>query len=275
MKIVFFGSSKYSLIGAKIINETLGISFMVTVPQSSLVEFAKEKNIQVLETNKLTDEIIEKISGLKPDFLIVEDYRLILPDKLLTLPKFMALNIHHSLLPKFRGPSPAPSAILAGEKISGVTIIKMTNKVDAGDIYGQTEYKLKIDETTDSLLTKLNELGGQLIISVIPQISANKFVPIHQDETKVSYTKFMQRNDGFIDTSSVNAEEFDRKIRAYFLWPGVWTKIKVNEMQEKIIKFLPQKKLQVEGKKPMSYKDFINGYPAADPKFLEFLKSNV
>jgi methionyl-tRNA formyltransferase len=273
VKIVFFGSSKYSLIGAKIIHENLGISLIVTVPNSPLEQFTSEENILYLTATKLTEEIIKQIALSKPDFLVVEDYGLILPNSLLKLPKFTSLNIHHSLLPKYRGPAPAPEAILAGEKVSGVSIIEMSNIVDGGDIYAQKEYTLRPDETTDSLLTELNNLGGQLAVSVIKQIKEGKAVKTKQDENKVIKTKFMQKTDGLVDISNIEFDQLDRKIRAYFPWPGVWTKVKLNPNSEaKIVKFLPNKKVQVEGKKEMSYKDFINGYPKADKLFLDFLR---
>src|ERR1035437_4619807 len=152
MKIVFFGNTKHSLIGAKIIQKELGFSLVVTIPNSPLEKFAIEEKIPYLLVTKLNDEVIEKIAAIETDFLVVEDYGLILPTKLLEVPKYASLNIHHSLLPKYRGPAPAPAAILAGDKISGVSIIKMSSKVDAGAIFAQKEYVLKETETTDSLL---------------------------------------------------------------------------------------------------------------------------
>jgi methionyl-tRNA formyltransferase len=273
MKIVFFGNTKHSLIGAKIIHKALGFSLVVTIPNSPLAKFASEEKIPYLLVTKLNDEAIEKITAIKPDFLVVEDYGLILPTKLLELPKYASLNIHHSLLPKYRGPSPAPAAILAGEKVSGVSIIRMSNKVDAGAVFAQKEYVLKENETTDSLLNELNLLGGELAVSVINGVLQNKATVVSQDENQATFTKYMQRNDGYIDISDIKPEEFNRKIRAYFPWPGAWTQLRLSSAgQGKIIKFLPNKKIQVEGKKEMAYKDFLNGYPNADKNLVEFLK---
>ncbi len=276
MKIVFFGSSKYSLIGAKIIHKKLGISLIVTIPNGPLEKFALEEKISCLAVTKLNDETIEKIKTIEPDFLVVEDYGLILPEKLLNIPKYASLNIHHSLLPKYRGPAPAPFAILAGEKVTGVSIIEMSSVVDAGDIYAQKEYVLKPDEATDSLLKKLNCLGGELTVSVIGDIEKGIATKTKQDETKATQTKFMQKNDGFVDVSSIDTEQFDRMVRAYFPWPGVWTKAILNTNSERrIIKFLPGQKIQVEGKKEMGYKDFVNGYPNADKNLVVFLKKGL
>ncbi|HUD04415.1 MAG TPA: formyltransferase family protein [Patescibacteria group bacterium] len=277
MKIVFFGNTKHSLIGAKIIHQAFGLSLIVTIPGSPLEKFAGEEKISCLLVTKLTDKEIAKIEEIQPDFLVVEDYGLILPEKLLNVPKYASLNIHHSLLPKYRGPAPAPAAILAGDKISGVSIIKMSAKVDAGAIFAQKEYVLKPDETTDSLLNELNLLGGNLAVSVINDILQGKAKAVPQDESKTSLTKYMQKSDGYIDLSQLEIKNFELKIgrmvRAYFPWPGVWTQLRLSSAgQGKIIKFLPNKMIQVEGKKEMSYKDFINGYPNADPTLIQFLK---
>ena len=280
MKIIFFGNTKYSLIGAKIIHEKIGISQIVTIPDrpdkrgrlipSPLKIFGEENNIPVLEVNKITDETIKEIETLKPDFFVVEDYGLILPSKLLAIPKIASLNIHHSLLPKYRGSSPAPTAILNGDEITGVTVIKMAEKVDAGDILTQEKYAMKPHETTDSLLTILNELGGNIIIPVLQDFAKAEKNAMKQDENKVIFTKMMTKQDGYIDLTNLKnlspleienwKLEIDRKVRAYFPWPTVWTRLSING-QTKIVKLLPENKIQVEGKNPMTFKDFLNGYP--------------
>ncbi len=271
MKIVFFGNTKYSLIGAKIIHSKYELSFIVTIKNSPVEKFAVEQKIPFLVADKFDKAIIQQIKSLNPDFFVVEDYGLILPRELLDVPKFVSLNIHHSLLPKYRGPSPAPSAILNGEKKSGVTIIHMNDKVDTGDIYTQAEYTLKSDETTDSLLTELNLLGAQLAVTTIKNIYNRNAKRTEQNEKEATYTSYMKKSDGYIDISKPpNSEHLDRMIRAYYPWPSVWTRYPLNPLRslKTLIKLLPNQQLQVEGKKPMSYKDFINGYE----KGSEFLK---
>src|SRR5205085_7613941 len=142
MRIVFFGSSKYSKIIEKALYQSFGLSLVVTVPDqpigrkkeiipSPVKQFAIDHHIPVIAIDTITEKIIEKIKAVSPDFLIVSDFRLILPHELLSLPTYGALNVHQSLLPKYRGPSPAPSAILAGEKETGVSIMMITDTVDA------------------------------------------------------------------------------------------------------------------------------------------------
>ncbi len=281
--IVFFGNTKFSLIGAKIIHEHLGLSHIVTLPDrpdkrgritpNPMKLFAKENDIPLLTVDKLDKESIDSITALHPDFFVVEDYGLILPKTLLSVPTYASLNIHHSLLPKYRGSSPAPFAILNGDTVTGVTVIEMAEKVDTGAIFAQTEYHMRPDETTESLLTELNKLGGEIIIPVIKNFKQMK--PRPQDESRATYTKQFTREDGYIDLSAFETLkpleisnlklEIARKIRAYYPWPAVWTLLRLSAMEgqvkEKMVKFLPENKLQVEGKNIMNIKDFLNGYP--------------
>ncbi len=278
LKIIFFGNTNHSVIVAKALFKHFGLLAVVTIPSkavgrnnimtpSPVKEFASKRNIPCITSDKLDTKIVAEIALYKPDFLVVADYGLFLPNNLLALPKYEALNVHHSLLPKYRGPSPAPTAILNGEKVSGVSIIKMSDEVDAGDIVAQKEYPLRPDETTDSLLTKLNTLGGEIIIPVINNYIAGKVKSYPQDNAKATQTKHMHKEDGFVDFSDPPSPEMlDRMIRAYSPWPGVWTR-QIIHGKSSIIKFLPEGRIQVEGKKPMSYKDFANGYPKAKAIF--------
>ena len=296
MKIVFFGSSKYSTIVQKALNEKFGIVLCVTAPDkpkgrqrkltpTPVKEFALKNKILLITPAKLTEEVIDNIAKVKPDFLVVCDYGLILPPELLKIPKYESLNVHHSLLPKYRGPTPAPSAILAGEKKSGVTIISMTEEVDAGDILAQKEYILKPDETTDFLLTKLNTLGGQLVIDVINNYLKGLVKKIKQDSSKATYTHRLTKQDGLIDLHNPpNPPILSRMIRAYYPWPGTWCRMTVHGRQF-TVKLLPPTILpsphpsdpfliQPEGKRPMTIKEFRNGYPELFRQFEKLLSKN-
>ncbi|MDO8658450.1 MAG: methionyl-tRNA formyltransferase [Candidatus Levybacteria bacterium] len=308
IKVVFLGSSKYSTIVQKALFKKFGLSLTVTIPDkpvgrkkiltpSPVKQFATSviarrndeaicipgkiaagfsnprNDVPVITADKLDNEIIKQIAEYNPDFLVVADYGLILPKELLKLPKFAPLNVHHSLLPKYRGPSPAPTAILNGDKTTGVTIIKMSEKMDTGSILAQKKYELKKDETTDSLLTKLNELGGKLVIDVIENYE--KIKPISQDESKTSYTQKITKEDGYFDMDNPPSPEIlDRMIRAYFPWPNAWGELRIRN-KELRIKLLPDKTIQVEGGKPMSMKDFINGYPEAGKIINKLLIPNL
>ncbi len=254
-------------------HEKLGISYVVTIPDrldkknnplpSPTKKYAGAHGIPVIETDKLTSEVIDLLASFKPDFLVVEDYGLILPKRLLALPTVAPINVHHSLLPKYRGPTPAPTAIYNGESVSGVSIIHMDAKVDAGAIYAQHSYTLAPDETTESLLTVLNTIGGQLAVNIIEQLVAGTARPISQNEDEATFTKMLQKSDGYFDSENPPSPvQLGRMIRAYYPWPGVWTHLHQGfGGQAKIVKFLPQHMIQMEGKKPVSYKEFYNGYP--------------
>ncbi len=280
--IIFFGNTKFSAIGEQILHEKLGIAYVVTIPdrldkknnplQSPTKRYAIEHGIPVIETDKLTTEIIDLLASFHPDFLVVEDYGLILPKRLLALPTVAPLNVHHSLLPNYRGPTPAPTAIRNGETVSGVSVIHMNERVDAGDIYAQHSYTLAPDETTESLLTVLNTIGGQLVVSIIDQLVAGTARPIAQNESDATFTKMLQKSDGYIDINNPpSTKELDRMIRAYFPWPGVWTRIQDGSGQTKSLKLLPEKKIHMEGKKPVSLKEFYNGYPQLREKIKTLL----
>ena len=275
-KIVFFGNTKYSVIDAEALHKSFGLSAVVTIPDrigqrrqitsSPAKIFAESQKIPVIEADKLTPEIIKDIKEYQPDFLVVAAYGLILPKSLLAVPSYSPLNVHHSLLPKYRGPSPAPAAILNDEKESGVSVIIMTDRVDAGDILKQIRYDIKPDETTDSLLTRLNILGSQAVIEVVERFIEKKINPEKQDETKATYTKKLSKEDGLLD---LNADPYTNwlKFRAFGFWPGSFyfanhsgKKIRVKITDAKyesdafqILKVLP------EGKNEMSYKDFKRG----------------
>lgn len=280
MTIVFFGNTKYSVIVAAAVHKKFGLSLAVTNPDkpagrghvltpSPVKVFALEHQIPALTPENLDQHFTNILISQYPNILassifVLADYGLILPKDILSLPKYVPLNVHHSLLPKYRGPSPAPTAILNGEKVSGVTIIRMNEQVDAGEILAQKKYRLKPDETTDSLLTRLNTSGSQLILPVIESYLKGTVKPVKQDESKATFTRRIKKEDGFIDLNNLPPPEtMDRMIRAYYPWPGVWSKWRMANGVWRIVKFLPGKKIQVEGGKPMTIKDFLNGYPEA------------
>ncbi len=245
-----------------------------------------EKNFDVVEKirepKEFNNETVQQLCSLSPDLFVVAAYGQILSSKLLEVPRLGAINIHPSLLPKYRGPSPIQSAILNGDKKTGVTFIKMDEQVDHGPIIAQFGATIEPADTFESLAQRLFEQAALELESTIINYNANQ-TGKPQDDSKATFTKPLTKQDGYIDLSSLEIArpekpwrsggnwklEIARKIRAYHPWPGIWTHLRLNSGgQAKIIKLLPGKKLQVEGKKPMSYKDFINGYPNGE----EFLK---
>lgn len=271
-KIIFFGSSKYSVIVEKILYENFGLLLVVTIPDaivgrkhtltpSPVKKFALDHKLRLITAHKISQNLVDHIESYHADFCIVSDYRIILPKVLLSLPGSIFLNVHHSLLPKYRGPSPAPAAILSDDSVTGVSIIKMTEKVDSGDILAQSEYKLESIDTTESLLLTLNTVGGQLLIPVVKNVKQYLRNRKKQNDQEATYSSFIKRSDGYIDLQNPPSySHIDKMIRAYYPWPNAWTFIMINDKQ-KILKLLPENRIQLEGKRSMPIKEFLNGYP--------------
>ena len=228
----------------------------------------------------------KKIEKLKPDLVIVASYGKIIPKKILEIPRYGCLNIHGSLLPKYRGPSPVQTAILNGDKETGITIILMDEKIDHGKIISNSEFLISNKKITyQKLNKKLAELGVKLLIETIPKWINGEIKARSQDESKATYTKIIKKEDGKIDWKK-SAEEIERQIRAFYPWPGTFTFFKKNSkiLRVKILEaevldkkdpkqlcikckkgYLAIKKLQPESKKPMTAEDFLRGHHEYNP----------
>ncbi len=249
IKIIFFGSKIYSSPILKILK--------------------KDKKIEIIriieDKNSLT-----RLKSLKeqPDVAILAAFGAILPKEILNLPQKGILNIHPSLLPQYRGPSPAQTAILNGDKQAGVTIIKMDKEIDHGPILAQTKEEIKGDDTAQSLYLRLFIIGTEILTTILPAYIEDKIEVRQQDHTQATYTKKLSRNDGKIDWKKPN-QYLERFIRAMFPWPGAWTDIKINGQTKrlKVLKAHLEKnkflidQVQLEGKNPVTFKQFQEGYP--------------
>ncbi len=260
-KIVFFGSGYYVIpIVEKLLEHNL-LLVVTTEVEGKFVQYLKDKQIPFIQSKLKSGEDIKKIIDLNPTLGILASFGAIIPKKIIGLFPLGILNIHPSLLPKYKGPSPVQFTILNGETSSGTTIIKLDDKVDHGPIVAQEETKLDGTETLQNLTEKLFLLGSDMITKIVQNIEKRlKIREIQQGEKNESWTKKIVREDGKIDISnSPDATLLNRKIRAFYPWPGVYLTASLAGNQKKI-KLLPFGKVQVEGKKPMTYKDFINGY---------------
>lgn len=255
IEIVFFGSDPWSIHVLKALEDTFDVKAVVTASDSAMANYFKGP---VLTPDKLDDDfLMSYLPFLTSDLFVVASYGKIIPKDILEIPKYGALNVHPSLLPRYRGSSPVPATILNGDKKTGVTIIKMDEKMDHGPIAAKREISLTGQEVFAQLINKLFQLGAELLVDIIPDFTAGKLTAKPQNHSKATFTKPLKRKDGYFEISSPPSKEnLDRMIRAYYPWPGVWTKWK-----GKIVKFLPGGLLQMEGKKPIPLKDFLNGYP--------------
>jgi methionyl-tRNA formyltransferase len=179
---------------------------------------------------------IKELEELKPDIIVIAAYGRILPDAILNIPRFRCVNIHPSLLPRYRGPSPIAAAILSGDVTTGVTIMLVEHKVDSGPILSQQEMRITDEDTTGTLSHCLAELGADLLIETLPEWTAGRILPVAQDESLASYTRMETREDGALDWRQP-AERLWRQVRALSPWPGCYTRWK--NMTIKINKVIP------------------------------------
>lgn len=196
-------------------------------------------------------------------------YGKIIPLRVINLFKFGVLNIHPSLLPKYRGASPITEAIKNGDTQCGVTIIKMDEKMDHGEVVTSFKEEILPDDTAQSLRERLFERSADVLIQLIPAYIAGKVKPKQQNEDEATFTKVLTKEDGLIKLKEKTPQEAERFIRAMSPWPGAWTKLE-NQKRLKLLKaHLEKNKLvldevQLEGKDPVSWKQFKEGYPNVD-----------
>ena len=266
MKIVFFGSRHVHDIAWQL-NKIFDLLLLVTT-DSGTIKFAASEKIPFTRVISIDEKFAQEIKKLKPDLGVVADFGLIIPQDLIDVFPHGILNIHPSLLPLSRGPTPVQTAILNGDKITGISIIKIDEQMDHGPIIYQEEYNIAPDDYSDKLLIELFKRGSKVLPNLLSEYVLGNVNLLEQDDKKATYTKTLKKDDGYIDTKNPpEKRKLRRMINALNPWPGVWTKYKLND-KEVIIKLHPLGLIHVEGKRPMNYKDFINGYPKGE----EFLK---
>jgi methionyl-tRNA formyltransferase len=228
----------------------------------------------------------ERLAALKPDAIIVAAYGVILPPAVLQVAPLGCINIHPSLLPKYRGVAPVPAAILKGDEFTGVSVMLLDKGVDTGPILAQAQIPVNDTDTAGLLREKLSCLGARLLLEVLPRLAKKEITPKAQDNTVASYTHLLEKADGEINWRK-SANEISRHVRAYQPWPGSFTHWQGRQL--KIIDAVPlegnvltpgnvvfmnnEKKfgvetgagilaietLQLEGKKVMAAAEFIRG----------------
>ncbi len=279
LKIIFLGSSSYVIPILEVLRKNFNLALVLTTEKSHGVipSFCSKNKIPYLSVQQFNNLTIKQLQKLKSPIAVLADFGLIIPPDILNLFPKGIINIHPSLLPKYRGPTPVQTAILNGDKETGVSIIKLDSKVDHGPILTQTKESILETDTGESLYQRLFEKGANLLPKVLEIYLKGNLKPQPQNHQKATFTKPLTRQNGYLDISDLSnamtaVTKIDRMIRAYFPWPGVWTKWKMKDEKWKILKFLPGQKLQVEGKKPISYQDFLNGYPDAKSVILPILQ---
>lgn len=298
MKIAFFGTSDRSIpilnalkANAKLVlcitKEDTKVGRHHIVKENGVKIWAKNNNIPYHCIEKLDDEsvskVVEDLKSYAVDIGVVADFSLIIKQKIIDTPPFKLINIHFSLLPKYRGASPVQFAILNGDTKTGITFYLMDKNLDTGKILAQVEYPLTGSETSGELYKKLFETAANKLPTVIKEYTHGKTTPLPQNNTETTYTyskthpknTFIYKEDAKIDWSK-NLEQIKREIRAYNPWPISWStlddlgnsqflrerKLKIRIGVNKLlkIKFYKLDSVQVEGSKIVNWKDFENGY---------------
>ncbi|MBN1779475.1 MAG: methionyl-tRNA formyltransferase [Candidatus Buchananbacteria bacterium] len=249
---------------------------------------AIKSNIKVEQPTSQT-ELKKILEETKPDVCILVAYGMIIKDEVLKIPPFGFINIHPSLLPKYRGSAPVQNVILDGQTETGLSIIKLDKKMDHGPIIAQASLPILPTDNNITLHDRLAIFGADLLVDILPKYLDDKIELIVQDDAKATYTKIIDRADGRIDWSK-SAKQIEAQFRAFQPWPGVYTnfdtrRLKIADLEllegqfEGDLKpgtvFLTKndlpavscnpgavvlKRLQIEGKKEMSAVDFLNGY---------------
>ncbi len=295
-KVVFMGTPEYSVPVLKELINNYNVIGVVTQPDkkvgrgheleySPIKKIALENNIKVVQPIKVRNEF-EVVTEMNPDIIVTCAYGQIIPKEILECPKYGCINVHASLLPKYRGGAPIHRAIINGEKETGITIMYMAEGMDDGDIIAQEKVTIRSDETVGELHDELSSLGAKLLIKTLPSIFDGTNDRIKQDESKVTFAKIIKKEDEVIDFDDSSTNIYN-KIRGLNPFPGAYTildnkRVKIykaridnNNSKEKpgtIIDVLKDgfvvktkdgsiiiEELKMEGKKKMTSKEFLNG----------------
>jgi len=186
-------------------------------------KLALERQIPVIQPKTFkSSEVVEKLASFQPELIVVAAFGAILPPEVLSLPRFACLNVHPSLLPRHRGPSPVANTILCGDELTGVTIMLMDAGMDTGPILAQEKAGISFMNTTGSLSSTLADVGAKLLLATLPKWLGNELRPQAQDEAQATYSKLITSEDAEIDWR-LSAVELWRRVRAYNPWPICYT----------------------------------------------------
>ena len=299
LRVVFMGTPDFALLGLdrlaqaadfKIVglftqtDKPVGRKQILTPPPVKIM--AKKYGLKVFQPAKIKPET-ETIRGLKPDLIVVIAYGKIIPQLILDIPRYGCLNVHASLLPKYRGAACLNAPILNGDTETGVTIMKIDAGLDTGPILRQAKMKLNGTENLETVHDKLSALGAELLLPTLRDWVAGQITPLPQDGTKATYVKTLNKEDGQIDWTKP-AAEIERMVRAYNPWPGTYfttggKTIKIIKAENKILAssghqpgemFVAERRLAIQcgqdaliilelqpaGKKIMTAQEFLSGH---------------
>jgi methionyl-tRNA formyltransferase len=296
MNIVFFGTSNLALPVLNALYSQEQVVAVVTAPdspvgrkqgleESPVSVLAKELNLKIFKPSKIKNnaDFFNELKECSADMFVVVAYGKLLPIEVLNLPRYKTINVHPSLLPKYRGPSPIQYALLAGDQVTGTTIMLIDEEMDHGPILAQKTIPIDNDDNIFSLTQKLAIISAEIFLPTIKDFVAGKLIPKPQEHNAATYTKILSKDDGRISWDN-SASAIYNQFRAFYLWPGIWSiwkgkKIKITECfpsdsAEKADSgtvlpggqvacgngtTLQISRLQMEGKKEMTLTEFLNG----------------
>ncbi|MCQ3936189.1 MAG: methionyl-tRNA formyltransferase [Chloroflexi bacterium] len=233
IRIVFMGSPEFALPSLRSLTQAYQVVGVVTQPDRAsgrgrelkappVKALALELNIPVIQPQKLREpEAVQQLQTWNPDLIVVAAFGQILRKEVLDLPKYGCINVHASLLPRWRGAAPINAAILAGDEETGVTIMKMDAGLDTGPMLSKRAVRIQPDDTAGSLTGTLSTLGADLLIETLPNYIDGKLAPQPQPEEGVTYAPMLKKEDGLLDFNQ-SAVDLERRVRAMNPRPGAW-----------------------------------------------------
>ncbi len=288
--IIFFGTEEFSAISLqKLIDENFKIGGIITKPDSKkgrgqklqapkVKKIGEKFNIPVLQPQKMS-EIVDFVKTFENPVGVLVSFGRIIPQEIIDLFTPAIVNVHPSLLPKYRGPSPIESAILNGDEKTGVSLMKLSKEMDAGDVYSQKEIKLSKTETASSLYKTCGKIGAEMLVRDLPKIISGEIKGQKQDDSQAEYCQLLKKSDALLYQDKQTAEQAEQQIRAFEFFPK--SKIQIGEHLVVIKKaeivssnaknlpltlkfadgeFLQIKTLVTPNGKETSAESFINGY---------------
>jgi methionyl-tRNA formyltransferase len=304
MNLVFCGTPRFAVPTLiRLVDEGFKVSLVVTQPDkprgrglevvfSPVKQTAIQLGLPVVQPDKIknNDHFRSELSSLAPEAIIVVGYGRIIPQWMIDLPPVGNLNVHASLLPKYRGAAPIQWAIASGESVTGVTIMRIDAGLDTGDILTKGETPILPEDTAETLAPRLADMGADLMIETLRGLKAGTLVPTAQDHSKATLAPILRKEDGLIDFNRTALEIWNRQ-RGFQPWPGAYTTFRGKHLQVHAAKPLSGAsklapgevgaqndqlivgcgsksaleviELQIEGKKRVSGHDFLHGYRLA------------
>ena len=256
IKVIFMGTPNFSVPILESLIKEYNVILVVSQPdrekdrkgnllETPIKKIAQDHNIKVFQPSKIKDEY-QEIIALKPDIIITCAYGQIIPKVILDCPKYGCINVHGSLLPKLRGGAPIHHAIINGDKKTGITIMYMDQKMDAGDIISQKEILISDDDNLDSLYLKMSKLGAELLMETIPLIISGKNSRIKQNENEVTFGYNITKEEEKIDFHK-SSKDIHNLIRGLSSTPGAYCFIDNKRMKVYSSQLTDKKSSQEEG----------------------------